>query len=68
MIWKRLASNCLKGFVEHFSAVLLLGARQVGKTTLARLTFPNAETLDLESLMGSVAFCGRRALNQKPLP
>ena len=65
MNWKRLASNRLAGLAEHFPAVVLLGARQVGKTTLARETFPDAEYLDLESLMGSVALCGKRVLNQK---
>lgn len=56
MISKRLASNRLEDLLEHFPAVLLLGARQIGKTTLVRLTFPNAETLDLESLWARLRF------------
>jgi predicted AAA+ superfamily ATPase len=56
MNWKRLASNRLAGLAEHFPAVVLLGARQVGKTTLARETFPDAEYLDLESPMVRLRF------------
>jgi hypothetical protein len=33
---------------EQFPAVLILGARQVGKTTLARASFPEAQYCDLQ--------------------
>lgn len=56
MNWKRLASNRLTGLAAHFPAVVLLGARQVGKTTLAKESFPNAEYLDLEAPMVRLRF------------
>lgn len=45
---KRLAEARLRQLWQHFPAVLILGARQVGKTTLARATFPQAAYCDLE--------------------
>ena len=33
----------------QFPAVLILGARQVGKTTLARLSFPDGDYCDLQA-------------------
>ncbi len=47
-MWSRLASDRLRGLWLGFPAVLVLGARQVGKTSLARRTFPAAGYCDLE--------------------
>lgn len=47
-MWKRSASRNLKALAGEFPAILLLGARQVGKTTLARTTFPRLPYCDLE--------------------
>jgi predicted AAA+ superfamily ATPase len=47
-MWKRAAVRDLKAMAEKFPAILLLGARQVGKTTLARATFPKIPYCDLE--------------------
>ena len=48
---KRLAQQRLTDFLDQFAAVVLLGPRQTGKTTLAfaqKKTHPNALYLDLE--------------------
>jgi uncharacterized protein len=47
-MWKRLAASRLRALWKQFPAVLILGARQVGKTTLARQVFPKLPYLDLE--------------------
>lgn len=47
-MWLRLARLRLRALWRQFPAVLILGARQVGKTTLARQTFPKLPYLDLE--------------------
>lgn len=47
-MWKRLAAVRLAQLWRQFPAVLVLGARQVGKTTLARETFPALSYCDLE--------------------
>ncbi|TMQ10371.1 MAG: hypothetical protein E6J91_26700 [Deltaproteobacteria bacterium] len=47
-MWQRLARLRLRALWRQFPAVLILGARQVGKTTLARHTFPKLPYLDLE--------------------
>ncbi len=47
-MWKRLAQERLVVLWEQFPAVLILGARQVGKTTLALQTFPKLPYCDLE--------------------
>lgn len=47
-MWHRLARLRLRALWRQFPAVLILGARQVGKTTLARKTFPKLPYLDLE--------------------
>jgi uncharacterized protein len=47
-MWKRLATNRLKTLWRQFPAVLILGARQIGKTTLARQTFSRIPYVDLE--------------------
>jgi predicted AAA+ superfamily ATPase len=49
MKWKRLAEQRLQELSMQFPAVVVVGARQVGKTTLARATFPDAAYKDLES-------------------
>ena len=45
---KRLAEARLRQLWQQFPAVLILGARQVGKMTLARTAFPKAAYCDLE--------------------
>lgn len=47
-MYERLAAPRLTAMAERFPAVALLGARQVGKTTLARSAFPGATYVDLE--------------------
>ncbi|HXQ20413.1 MAG TPA: ATP-binding protein [Candidatus Acidoferrales bacterium] len=47
-MWKRLAQRRLRALSRQFPAVLIVGARQVGKTTLARQTFPRHAYVDLE--------------------
>ena len=39
----------MRQLASRFPAVVILGARQVGKTTLARTTFPDRPYLDLEA-------------------
>src|SRR5438105_1473464 len=47
-MWSRLASGRLHALWKQFPAVLILGARQVGKTTLARQAFPKLPYVDLQ--------------------
>jgi len=47
-MWVRLAKPRLFQLWKQFPAVLILGARQVGKTTLARDSFPDVPYCDLE--------------------
>jgi predicted AAA+ superfamily ATPase len=47
-MWSRLAQDRLVSLAGQFPGVLVLGARQVGKTTLARATFPDLPYSDLE--------------------
>jgi predicted AAA+ superfamily ATPase len=47
-MWPRLATARVRALWKQFPAVLILGARQVGKTTLARQTFPRLPYVDLE--------------------
>src|SRR5437773_9218062 len=47
-MWDRLTAVRLRRLWRQFPAVLILGARQVGKTTLARQTFPRLPYVDLE--------------------
>jgi predicted AAA+ superfamily ATPase len=47
-MWKRTSAARLRKLAREFPAVLVLGARQVGKTTLARTTFPKIPYCDLE--------------------
>jgi predicted AAA+ superfamily ATPase len=48
-IFPRLAVQRLRHLASQFPAVLILGARQVGKTTLARAAFPDHAYVDLET-------------------
>jgi len=48
-MWHRSAEKRLLGLAEKFPAVVVVGSRQVGKTTLAQRVFPAAEYQDLES-------------------
>lgn len=56
MNWKRLAEKRLTELSRQFPAVVVVGARQVGKTTLARATFPSAAYQDLESPLVQLRF------------
>lgn len=47
-MWQRLAQARLETLFSQFPSVLILGARQVGKTTLARQTFLDFPYCDLE--------------------
>lgn len=47
-MFDRLAAERLRALARAFPAVSLLGARQVGKTTLARSVFPDFAHVDLE--------------------
>ena len=47
-MFDRLALARLTALAQRFPAVVILGARQVGKTTLARGAFPNLPYLDCE--------------------
>lgn len=49
-MWTRLAAPRLKRLWRQFPSVLILGARQVGKTTIARQAFPTLPYCDLEEL------------------
>src|SRR5574342_393335 len=44
----RIAIRRLRDLARQFPAVQILGARQVGKSTLARLAFPDHAFFDLE--------------------
>jgi hypothetical protein len=48
-LFPRLAVERLRHLAGQFPAVLILGARQVGKTTLARAAFPGHAYVDLET-------------------
>jgi hypothetical protein len=45
-MWNRLHAHRLRGLARQFPAVLILGPRQVGKTTLARAAIPAADMED----------------------
>ena len=49
-MYTRLCIERLAYLARQFPAVLILGARQVGKTTLARQSFPAFSYLDLEDM------------------
>lgn len=48
MAIQRLLATRLQRVATQFPVIVLLGARQVGKTTLARMAFPGHRYLDLE--------------------
>ena len=48
-MWNRLIKEKLVYTATQFPAVLIIGARQVGKTTLAKSVFPNSNYCDLET-------------------
>lgn len=48
VMFERLATPLLHAAAAKFPVVTILGARQAGKTTLARTAFPDFEYLDLE--------------------
>ena len=48
-MWTRAATPKLKKLLDNFPCVCVLGSRQVGKTTLTRMSFPAAKYYDLES-------------------
>jgi len=56
MRWQRLAEQQLKELSTQFPAVVVVGARQVGKTTLVREAFPAAAYKDLESPLVRLRF------------
>ena len=47
-ILKRDLEKTVKELLKDFPCVVLLGARQVGKSTLLKKVLPNAEFVDLE--------------------
>jgi predicted AAA+ superfamily ATPase len=47
-VYSRLLEPALRAAAASFPVVVILGARQVGKTTLARSAFPDHRYLDLE--------------------
>lgn len=48
-MFERLAAPRLQRLARSHAALLIVGPRQVGKTTLARLAFPRARYVDLEA-------------------
>lgn len=64
-MWLRVADKRLKELWNQFPAVLLLGSRQVGKTTLARSAFPDLPYCDLESLELRALFTAEPAYQLK---
>jgi predicted AAA+ superfamily ATPase len=52
----RLVTQRLRQLAQQFPAVLILGARQVGKTTLARSSFPTLPYCDLEDPATQILF------------
>src|SRR5213079_2378293 len=66
-MWDRLAAARLRRLWRQFPAVLILGARQVGKTTLARQTFPRLPYVDLEEPRSRERQPGERLARQRGL-
>ncbi len=56
MNWNRLAEKRLRELADQFPAVVVVGPRQVGKTTLARTSFPEASYKDVESPLVHLRF------------
>lgn len=55
-MYPRLITQRLQQLAQQFPAVLILGARQVGKTTLARTAFPTLPYCDLEDPATQILF------------
>ncbi|MCJ7838987.1 MAG: AAA family ATPase, partial [Burkholderiales bacterium] len=55
-MYPRLLAQRLRDLANRFPAVAVLGARQVGKTTLARSVFPEARYFDLEDPLTASRF------------
>lgn len=53
MVRPRIARPRVASLLRRFPALVILGARQIGKSTLARLAFPDFEYVDLESPLDS---------------
>jgi hypothetical protein len=47
-MFSRSAAQCLHALARRFPAVVILGARQVGKTTPARAAFPALPYVDCQ--------------------
>jgi len=56
MTWRILAESRLRELTQLFPAVVVVGPRQVGKTTLARASFPDASYKDVESPLVHLRF------------
>jgi predicted AAA+ superfamily ATPase len=56
MNWNRLAESRLKELSRQFPAVVVVGPRQVGKTTLVRSSFSEARYKDVESPLVHLRF------------
>ena len=56
MRWNRLAAQCLRYLASQFPAVVLIGPRQVGKTTLAKAVFSDADYKDIESPLTRIRY------------
>jgi predicted AAA+ superfamily ATPase len=56
MNWNRLAGRRLPELAGRFPAVVVVGPRQVGKTTLAGASFPGASHKDVESPLVHLRF------------
>ena len=69
-MFERLATPLLHAAAERFPAIIILGARQVGKTTLARAAFPGFTYHDLEDPRTAERFRddARFALDQAGAP
>ncbi len=70
MIYKREIAQRLQALAAQFPAVVLTGARQVGKTTLLRSAFPTHAwvSLDLPSLAEQAEHDSERFLAEHPPP
>jgi uncharacterized protein len=54
----RIAARRLQALTRRFPALVILGARQVGKSTLARLAFPGFDCIDLENPLDAARLGG----------
>ena len=67
-MYPRICADRLAQLARQFPAVLILGARQVGKTTLARQAFPGYSYLDLEDAATHALFAEDRMRSINPAP